>query len=101
SDDPATLRMMIEAGMDVARIGLAHGSLGDAIERSRRVKQVAAEVGRAVGILIDLPGPKVRLGAFPDGGVVLETGSTVVLRPGVEQSTATSLGVDYQNLLSD
>jgi len=101
SEDPTTLRAMIEAGMDVARIGLAHGSLGDAIERSRRIKQTAAEVGRAVGVLIDLPGPKVRLGAFPDGGAVLETGSTVVLRPGVEQSTETSLGVDYVNLLDD
>ncbi len=101
SEDPKTLRAMVEAGMDVARIGLAHGSLGDAIERSRRIRAVAAEAGRAVGILIDLPGPKVRLGAFPDGGTILETGSTVVLRPGVEQSTETSLGVDYESLLTD
>jgi pyruvate kinase len=101
SEDPVTLRAMVEAGMDVARIGLAHGSLAEAIERSRRIKQVAAEAGRAVGILIDLPGPKVRLGAFPDGGAILERGSTVVLRPGVTQSTETSLGVDYDNLLVD
>lgn len=92
---------MIDGGLDVARIGLAHGSLGDAIERSRRVKAIAAEAGRSVGILIDLPGPKIRLGAFPEGGVELVSGSTVVLRPGVEQSTATSLGVDYEELLND
>src|SRR5215831_19374914 len=93
---------MIEAGMDVARIGLAHGSLADAIERYRRVRQVAAEVGRPVGILADLPGPKVRCGSFGDGGVELVGGSTVELRPGHDEtSTATRIGVDYENLLSD
>jgi len=101
SDDPHVLRAMVEAGMDVARIGLAHGSLDAAIGRARHVRQVAAEAGRAVGVLIDLPGPKVRLGTFPDGGVELMDGSTIVLRPGVDQSTATSLGVDYESLLTD
>jgi len=101
SDDPQTLRRMVDSGMDVARIALAHGSLGDAIARARRVKEVGREAGRPIGILIDLPGPKVRLGAFPDGGAVLESGSTLVLRPGVEQSTSTTLGVDYESLLAD
>jgi pyruvate kinase len=102
SDDPRVLRSMIEAGMDVARIGLAHGSLADAIERYRRVRQVAAEVGRPVGILADLPGPKVRCGSFGDGGVELVGGSTVELRPGHDEtSAATHIGVDYENLLSD
>src|ERR1700742_4750779 len=92
---------MIDAGMDVARIGLAHGSLSEAIERYRQVRQVAAESGRTVGILVDLPGPKVRLGKFTDGGAALETGSTVVLRPGEGESTAAALTVDYETLLAD
>jgi pyruvate kinase len=92
---------MIDAGMDVARIGLAHGSLSEAIERYRLIRQVAAEAGKVVGILIDLPGPKVRLGKFDDAGVDLPTGSTVVLRPGEGESTASALTVDYENLLSD
>ena len=54
--------------MDVARIGLAHGSLDDAIERYRLHPQRSRpSVGRTVGILVDLPGPKVRLGSFGDG----------------------------------
>ena len=101
SSDPAVLARMIGAGMDVARIGLAHGTLGAAIERSRLVKTIAKELERPVGILIDLPGPKVRLGAFADGGAELAAGSTVLLRPGVHESSATALGVDYENLLAD
>ncbi len=101
SSDPTVLRHMIDAGMDVARIGLAHGSLSEAIERYRMVRHVAAESGRVVGILVDLPGPKVRLGTFTDGGAELITGSTVVLRPGEGASTGSSLTVDYENLLSD
>jgi pyruvate kinase len=87
--------------MDVARIGLAHGSLSEAIERYRLIRQVAGEAGRVVGILVDLPGPKVRLGKFDDTGVDLPTGSTIVLRPGDGPSTASSLSVDYESLLSD
>ncbi|HKY13911.1 MAG TPA: pyruvate kinase [Microthrixaceae bacterium] len=101
SHDPRTLRAMIDAGMDVARIGLAHGSLADAIERYRLIRRVAEESGRTVGILADLPGPKVRLGAFADGGVELVEGSTVQLRPGSESSTSSALGVDYEHLLTD
>jgi len=101
SSDPAVLRRMIDAGMDVARIGLAHGSLSEAIERYRMVRQVAAEAGRVVGTLIDLPGPKVRLGRFDDGGVELVAGTTIELRPGAGTSSATALSVDYESLLSD
>jgi len=101
SSDPAVLSRMIGAGMDVARIGLAHGTLGTAIERARMVRAIALEMDHAVGILIDLPGPKVRLGEFPDGGADLKQGSVVSLRPGAPQSTPSALGVDYENLLAD
>ena len=101
SDDPAVIRRMIAAGADVFRIGLAHGSLGDAIERYRRIRAVAADAGREIGVLGDLPGPKVRLASFVDDGAVLAVGGEVELCPGAESSTATSLGVDYGDLLAD
>jgi pyruvate kinase len=75
SDAPATLRAMAAAGMDVARVPLAHGSLADAIARVRRIRETVP----AVGIMADLPGPKVRTAAFPEGGVLLVTGSPVRL----------------------
>ena len=101
SDDPVVIRRMIDAGADVFRIGLAHGSLGDAIDRYRRIRAVAAESGRNVGILADLPGPKVRLAEFATGGAVLPVGADLELVPGAETSSLTSLGVDYGDLLAD
>ena len=101
SDSEVVLRQLIEAGMDVARLGLAHGTIDESLERFRRIRAVSADLGRPVGIMVDLPGPKVRLGSFGASAVDLPTNSTVLLYPGRETSNASALGVDYENLLSD
>ncbi|MGH9107047.1 MAG: pyruvate kinase [Acidimicrobiales bacterium] len=77
SDRPEILAAMQAAGMDVARLTLAHGSIDEAVARLRRVRQAAPDVG----VLVDLPGPKIRTAPFPEGGVVLVTGSRVLLSP--------------------
>ncbi|MEE1523092.1 MAG: pyruvate kinase, partial [Acidimicrobiales bacterium] len=64
SEDEATLRNLVRAGMDVARLGLAHGTLDEATERLSTIRRIAAEEGRPVGVLVDLPGPKVRAASF-------------------------------------
>jgi len=76
-DDAAVLGAMAEAGMDVARVPLAHGTLDDAIARVRRIR--AALPG--IGILADLPGPKVRSTPFGAGGVILVAGLELDLAP--------------------
>ncbi|MEM7141433.1 MAG: pyruvate kinase [Actinomycetota bacterium] len=101
SEDEATLKRMIEAGMDVARIGLAHGTVDEGLERLHRIRAVAADVGRRVGILVDLPGPKVRAASFGEDGVVLPTGDAVEVRIGTDASSASVIEVDYEGLLSD
>jgi pyruvate kinase len=101
SDTEATLKDMIAAGMDVARIGLAHDSIDTALERFHRVRRAAAALDREVGILVDLPGPKVRAGHFPEEGVVLDAGAVLRLVPGNTASTAEVVEVDYDELLSD
>lgn len=101
SDDESTLRAMIREGMDVARLGLAHNSIDEALERFRRVRAVAADEGRRVGVLVDLPGPKVRAGSFGDGGVDLPTGAAVELRVGEDASSSQVIEVDYEHLLRD
>ena len=60
SSDPEVLRAMIDAGMDMARVSLSHSSLDDALVLIDRIRAVAAETDQHVGILADLPGPKVR-----------------------------------------
>jgi pyruvate kinase len=66
---------MAAAGMDVARLTLAHGSIDDAVARLRRIKAAAPNAG----VLADLPGPKIRAAAFPEGGSLVTAGSTIEL----------------------
>lgn len=101
SDSEATLKDMIAAGMDVARIGLAHDGLDIALERYRRIRAASAALDREVGILVDLPGPKVRAGHFPDEGVLLAEGSVLQMVPGTGASTQDVVQVDYLELLND
>jgi len=83
--------------MDVARLPLAHGSIQEAVERLRGARKAAPEVG----VLVDLPGPKIRTTPFPEGGVSLVTGSTVVLSPHglAPRSTAEVIGVSLPELV--
>lgn len=101
SDSPATLAALMDAGMDVARLGLAHNTLDEVLERYRRIRHTADELGHNVGILADLPGPKVRLGAFGDQPVELHNGHRFTLVPGLDRSDLTHVGVDYEEILRD
>lgn len=99
SDD--VLRAMVEAGMDVARIGMAHISIDAAIELMERIRIAADTVGRTVGVMADLPGPKVRLGAPASGTIELTDGEQVQIIVSDEPSTPTTLTVDYAGLVND
>jgi pyruvate kinase len=94
---------MIAAGMNMARVSLAHGTIDDALARIERVREAADAEGRAVGVLADLPGPKVRAAAFPDGGVHLVDNEMVALAPASpdDASNATRVAVDIASLLED
>jgi pyruvate kinase len=76
---PERVRGLVDAGMDVARLNFSHGSHSDHEEVFRLVRAAAEASGRAVGILADLQGPKIRLGRFSDGPVEWRTGETVTI----------------------
>lgn len=101
SDSPPVLQRMVEAGMDVARLGLAHDTLDLQIDRFFRLRAAAEAAGRPLGILVDLPGPKVRAGAFPEGGLELTDGQRLRVTTGSSHSTAEVIEVDYEGLLDD
>lgn len=101
SESVPVLRKMIEAGMDVARLGLAHGTLDEALERYHRIRSVAAEAGRQIGVMVDLPGPKVRLASFGSEPVSLRPGELITMTSSSDHSDDKVLGVDYEDLLSD
>jgi pyruvate kinase len=102
SESPSTLTALIDAGMDMARLGLAHGPVEESIAKLERIRAAAAERGRYVGVLADLPGPKVRAGAFPVDGVTLSDGSQVQLVAGEGKgSDASTISVEYPSLLEE
>ena len=79
SSSPETIRALVDAGMDVARLNLSHGTRDQHAAVYSCVRQAADATGRAVGVLADLQGPKIRLGTFEDGGALLETGGDFTL----------------------
>src|SRR5690606_35879982 len=82
-------------------LGLAHETLDTALERFHRIRKVADELGRPVGILADLPGPKVRAGAMQGDGIVVHEDHVLRLVPGTGASTEEVVEVDYDALLTD
>ena len=88
SREPEVLRELIAAGADVLRLNFAHATPADHAENISRIRQAAREVGREVGILGDLPGPKLRLGSLEDDVAVLHSGSNVVLIAGADDAPA-------------
>ena len=99
SSDPALLEKMILAGVNLVRFNFSHGTAQDHIERARTVREVAQRVGREVGIMADLQGPKIRIGKFANGMVLLEPGQKFVLDAArTELGDVHAVGLDYPSL---
>jgi pyruvate kinase len=86
--------------MDVARLNLSHGGLDLALERYHRIRKISAAVGHPVGILVDLPGPKVRPAPSPSPSTSTSTTSSSSF-PAGRRSEHADHQVDYESLLSD
>ncbi|NND02856.1 MAG: pyruvate kinase [Acidimicrobiia bacterium] len=85
---------LIEAGMNVARLNFSHGTHDSHRQYHRWVRQASEQLGVPVAILQDIQGPRIRVGSFPGGSVVLETGSDVVLVPGEGEGSAREVYVE-------
>lgn len=99
SESPSVIADMINAGMDAVRLNLSHGTVEQAIELHRRVREVSESLDREIGTLVDLPGPKIRAGSFGEFGVSVRDGADIRLIPGNESSGAEVIEVDYEDLL--
>lgn len=95
------VRSLVAAGMDVARLNLSHGSYADHEAAYRTVRQAADEAGRGVGILVDLQGPKIRLGRFASGSVLLEPGATFTVTTEDVPGDVHVVGTTYSGLPQD
>ncbi|MGA8116356.1 MAG: pyruvate kinase [Actinocatenispora sp.] len=95
---PERMRGLVEAGMDVARLNFSHGTHADHEAVYHMVREAAEATGRAVGVLADLQGPKIRLGNFAEGKVEWRTGDTVIITSDDVQGTAERVSVTYKKL---
>ena len=99
SSDPALLEEMIRAGVNVVRLNFSHGTAQDHIDRAAMVRTVAQRAGREVAIMADLQGPKIRVGKFAEGKVMLEAGQAFVLDAlRTELGDSQGVGLDYKAL---
>ncbi|OEJ96686.1 pyruvate kinase [Streptomyces thermolilacinus] len=95
------IKALTEAGMDVARLNLSHGTHTEHEERYAHVRKAAEETGRTIGILADLQGPKIRLGTFHEGPVLLERGDRFTLTTQPTQGDRHHCGTTHHNLPND
>ncbi|MFE7675230.1 pyruvate kinase [Streptomyces albidoflavus] len=100
-DSYEQLKALIEAGMNVARFNMSHGSHAEHEDRYRRVRQASADTGRAVGVLADLQGPKIRLETFAEGPVELVRGDEFTITTEDVAGDKSVCGTTYKGLPGD
>ncbi|MCS4489055.1 pyruvate kinase [Corynebacterium sp. ES2794-CONJ1] len=92
---------LVRDGMNVARMNFSHGDHADHEQNYRWVREATDETGRAVGILADLQGPKIRLGRFATGATVWENGEIVRITVDDVEGTHDRVSTTYKNLAKD
>ena len=101
SNAPESLEKLLRAGVDVVRLNFSHGKVEDHIALANTVREIAAKLGRPVGILADLQGPKIRVGKFENGKITLETNDRFILDARCELGNQERVGLDYKDLPKD
>ena len=101
SRDPQILETLIRTGVDVVRLNFSHGKAEDHVQTAAEVRRIAAKVGRPVGILADLQGPKIRIGKFEEGKIQLDAGQRLILDAKCELGNQERVGLDYKDLPRD
>ena len=103
SSEPAMLKKMILAGVDIVRLNFSHGKASDHAARVELIRRLSKECGKEIGVLADLQGPKIRVAKFQNGKVLLKENAVFMLDAELdsESGTETSVGIDYKNLPND
>jgi pyruvate kinase len=101
AETPEQLKALVAAGLDIGRLNLSHGSYAEHEIRYFNLRKAADEAGKAVGVLVDLQGPKIRLGTFPEGPIKLRRGDRFTITtedvPGNQEICSTT----YKGLAGD
>jgi pyruvate kinase len=97
-ESPEKVKELIAAGMNMARLNLSHGGYEEHQARLDRVRSAAKEAGKAVAILVDLQGPKIRLARFENGPHQLERGDIFTITTDEVAGTKERVGTTYKGL---
>ncbi|ENO78639.1 pyruvate kinase [Thauera sp. 63] len=95
-----SIRALAEAGADVFRLNFSHGSHADHAERLQLIRRVEQELERPIGVLMDLQGPKLRVGRFADGKVTLKAGASFRLDLSPEDGNETRVSLPHPEIFA-
>lgn len=103
TDPPGVLDALFAAGVDVVRLNFSHGDPASQVARAQSVREAAARAGREVGILADLPGPKIRIEKFANDRVLLRAGERfdLIASDSAPLGDEHQVGVSYLGLPGD
>lgn len=103
SSKPETLKKMFISGLSVVRVNFSHGKAEDHINTIKTVRKTAAELGKIVGVLADLQGPKIRVSKFKDNKIILNNGDKFILDAQLPKDAGdqNTVGIDYKELPHD
>lgn len=101
TESPETLRALIRAGMNVARLNFSHGGLDEHLGRINNIREASDELGCNVALLLDIQGPKIRVGRMANGPVELIPGQEYTLTVEPYAGDEHKIHVDYSHLNRD
>ncbi len=99
--NPYILERMLREGVDVVRINFSHGTREQHLNYAEMTRSIAHSMGRTVGVLADLQGPKIRIGQFEQGRIKLEVGNEFILDASCDLGNQERVGLDYKELPGD
>ena len=101
TDSPQKIEQLIAAGVDVVRLNFSHGTAKEHIQRASWVHEAAHRLERDVGVMVDLQGPKIRIGKFENGQIELVAGAEFILDLNCKLGNQNRVGLDYRQLIDD
>ena len=103
TDDPEKLKKLLIAGVDLVRLNFSHGKAEDHIRRVEMVREISKTLGKEIGVLADLQGPKLRIARFKNKKINLILGKEFILDADLDSEAGDEnhVGIDYKNLPHD
>ncbi|QZA80634.1 pyruvate kinase [Deefgea piscis] len=101
SNDVTVLEKLIVAGVNMVRLNFSHGTAQDHLDRAALVREIAKKLNRPIAIMVDLQGPKIRVGKFEKNKIELKNGAKFILDAECELGNQNTVGLDYKELPND